>query len=228
MKVLLYLLIYLIKIDAYEDLNQNNFYSTYINNFIELYDNKKWVKQEFINAYIIRSFNYSTNFSLENRKYLHISKKWTELQIENQSHMFPKGAYYMGYHRKPYEKNGQMYIADGAVIAMAILSMATHAKNSIDKEKYMESVKKFSDMVILKYVKPSGGVANGIWKKSKNEWWCSTALFSELTYRLYGATGERKYLKIANNAMDWLLNFDYYKSTTPNLTNKGGDISNVL
>ena len=181
------------------------------------YKNHQWPNQEFVNSYIVRAFNI-----LDKKKYTNISKEWVDKQIALQQQMKPKGMYYMGYHRKPGEDSGDVFVADDATIAMAILSTALITKNAKQKEKYIDSVEEFVELVLQKYRRKTGGITDGIWTKSKEEWWCSTALFSQLLYKLYSITHKTEYLIYANNAIDWLLEFEYYSSTTPKFTLKGG------
>ncbi len=195
-------------------------YSFYTNYFVDSYYKGKWPKQEFINSYIIRSLNVyyaKTN----KKKYIDLTEEWTDKQLLNQRKMFPMNAFYMGYGRKPTEKNGEMFVADTACIAMAVLSTAIYTKNIKKQKKYLQSVIDYTDMVIKNYAKKSGGVTDGEWEKSDKEWWCSTALFSSLLYQLYGVTKEEKYKNFADKAIKWLIEFDYRKADTPKFDKYG-------
>ena len=195
-------------------------YIKYTDYFIELYKLHKWPRQQYINSYVIRGLN--AKYAISNKKNLiKISEEWSDKQLSYQAKMFPKGSYYMGYGRKPGEKEGEMFIADNSCIAMAILSTSVYTSSKSKQNSYVQSVKDYADMVIKNYVRKSGGVTDGIWKKSDDEWWCSTALFSSVCFQLYAITGEKKYYSTALHALKWLIKFDFTTATTPDFKNNG-------
>ena len=55
-----------------------------------------------------------------------------------------------------------------------------------------------------RFVRPSGGVTDGYWPKSDDEWWCSTGIFGSLAFHLYAETGDESCLRIGLGTIDWL------------------------
>ncbi|MDP7040881.1 MAG: hypothetical protein QGI45_17125, partial [Myxococcota bacterium] len=168
-------------------------------------------RQFFIDSYAIRALNVVYDLTKDTR-FLDKSVKWSEQTVAFQNQMQPPGAYYMNYHREPQENRGEWYVADAASIALAVLSTAARVSDPKRKAVLLESVQQFADLVIDQFVRPSGGVTDGYWKKSQKEWWCSTAIFTSLLYQLYAETKEKQYLKNAQNSLTWLLNLKYEKS----------------
>jgi hypothetical protein len=134
--------------------------------------------------------------------------------------MTPAGAYYMHYNRKPGETNGDWYAADSSSIGMAILATAVRCPGP-ERDKYIKSVEKFADLVLANYVKPDGGVSDGLWHQSSNEWWCSSALFGSMSFLLYANTGEERYLRAGLGAVDWLNGWDLTKDQPFPLSQQG-------
>ena len=130
--------------------------------------------------------------------------------IKPQKGMIPAGAYYINYGRKPGENHGDWYVADCSSIAMAVLSTAVRCEEP-DRARFLGSVEKFWSMVSLKFVRPSGGVADGNWPQSDRAWWCSSSLFGSLTFMLYANTGDMKYLRTGLAIIDWLNKLDLEK-----------------
>jgi hypothetical protein len=137
-------------------------------------------------------------------EYLEASKVWSKGMAEFQKGMFPKGAYYIQYIRKPGEKTNAWYVADSSSIALGVLATAVRCENRKEKAELLKSVKSFARLVARNYVRPSGGVANGLWPKSDKEWWCSSGIFGSLAFHLYAETGDRSYLRIGLGTIDWL------------------------
>jgi hypothetical protein len=92
---------------------------------------------------------------------------------------------------------------------MGVLATALRNQDLTERQRYLDSVKAYLDLVNERFVKDSGGVTDGYWDKSDKEWWCSTALFSSAAFQFYGVTGEEEYKQAALNGVKWLLDFDY-------------------
>jgi hypothetical protein len=123
--------------------------------------------------------------------------------------MVPENAYFMNYKRRPGETDGLWYVADSTSVAMAVLATSIRCEAKADRDRYINSVKAFTQLVLDNYVRPNGGVTDGIWDKSDDEWYCSTSLLSALCFQLYGVTGESIYKQTAMNGIDWMLEWDY-------------------
>jgi hypothetical protein len=137
-------------------------------------------------------------------EYLRTCKRWSDRMIEFQNGMIPKGAYYMNIDRAPGQDKGDWNVADCASIATGILATAVRCDDLKEKARYMESVKAFAKLVADNWVRPSGGVTNGLWSKSDDEFWCATGLYGSLAFCLYKETGDLKWLKIGQGTIDWL------------------------
>ncbi len=137
-------------------------------------------------------------------EYLGACRLWSDRMIEYQNGMNPKGAYYMQYGRRPGQDEGSWYVADSGSIASGVLATAIRCADKADKERYLNSVKSFAELVADKFVRPSGGVTDGYWPKSDKEWWCSTGTFGSVAFCLYDETGDERYLKIGLGTIDWL------------------------
>lgn len=138
------------------------------------------------------------------RKYLDVCRRWSDRMVEHQNAMTPKGAYWMHYGRKPNETTGEWYVADCASIAMGVLATAVRCEDEAERKRFMASVGGYSRLVMENYVRPSGGITDGIWSKFDGEWWCSTGIFGSLAFLLYAETGDEAYLNVAMGAVDWL------------------------
>jgi len=136
--------------------------------------------------------------------YLDVCRRWSDHMLEFQSRMIPVGAYYMQYGRKPGEDSGSWYVADCSSIALGVLATAVRCPDEKDRKKYLDSVQAFADLVADNWVRPSGGVTDGYWPKSADEWWCSTGIYGSLAFCLYKETRNPRYLQIGLGTIDWL------------------------
>ncbi|HLA40952.1 MAG TPA: hypothetical protein VJ417_13205 [Candidatus Glassbacteria bacterium] len=164
--------------------------------------------QFFVDSYAVRALAVAADLS-GRKQYMRACRAWADRMLDYQERMVPRGAYYMNYHRKPGESEGEWFVADCGSIAMAVLAVAVRCDDSASRDKYLASVKSFADLVLGNYVRPSGGVTDGYWHLSDKEWWCSTALYTALALQLHGITGEPRYLAAALAGIDWLLGFEY-------------------
>ena len=165
-------------------------------------------------SYAIRSLLAAFDMT-GNQAYFDTCKRWSDRMIEYQSQMIPKNAYYMNYCRKPGEDKGQWYVADSSSIAMGILATAVRCRDPQDRQRYRDSVRRFTQLVIDNYIGPEGGVRPGLWKPFDGQWWCSTGIFGSLAFLLYYETGEEIYRKAAYGALDWLNRLDFYHVEGP-------------
>jgi len=164
--------------------------------------------QHFIDSYAVRAL--AVAYDLTGRKrYWEACRHWTDQMLRYQSKMIPEGAYYMGYGRKPEESKGNWFVADCSSIAMAVLATAVRCTDESRRKRYLDSARSFAELVMQNWVRESGGITDGFWPKSDKEWWCSSALFAAFAFQMYGLTGEEKYKKVALDAVDWLLDFEY-------------------
>lgn len=154
-------------------------------------------------AYVVRALAVAHDMTGK-EEYLDACKLWSDRMIEYQNGMIPNGAYYMQYGRKPGQDKGAWYVADGSSIALGVLATAVRCTDSAEKEKYLDSVKSFADLVADNFVRPSGGVTDGYWRKSDKEWWCSSGIFGSVAFCLYDETDDERYLKIGLGTIDWL------------------------
>ena len=154
-------------------------------------------------SYVVRALCVAYDMT-KKQEYLDACKLWSDRMIAFQSGMDPKGAYFMQYGRKPGEHEGSWFVADCASIALGVLATGVRCTDPVEKAKYLSSVKSYAQLVIDNYVRPSGGVTDGLWKESDEEWWCSTGIFGSLAFHLYTETGDKSYLKFGLGAIDWL------------------------
>ena len=162
----------------------------------------------FEDAHAVRALAVAYDMTGE-QKYLDACRRWSDKIIEYQSRMIPAGAYYMNHSRAPGEDQGQWNVADSGSIAMGVLATAIRCDNPTEKAKYLDSVKAFTRLVMENYVGPEGGISNGLWPVYNGQWWCSTATFGTMAFVLYEETGEKKYLKVAKGALDWMTHQDF-------------------
>lgn len=155
-----------------------------------------------------------------NTNYFNACRHWAHRMMEYQSKMTPSGAYYMHYNRKPGEIKGDWYVADSSSIGMGILATAVRCDGE-ERERMIDSTKKFASLVMNNYVKPSGGVSDGLWHQSKDEWWNSSALFGSMLFNLYAITGDENYLKTALGCANWLNHHDLTKKQPFPLISQG-------
>jgi len=165
----------------------------------------------YIDSYAVRALTVAYDLTGE-RKYMDVCRRWSDRMIEYQNGMTPKGAYWMNYGRKPGETKGGWYVADCASIAMGVLATAVRCQDAADKQRYMNSVTAYAKLVMDNYVRPSGGITDGLWSKFDGEWWCSSGIFGSLAFLLYAETGNEDYLKVGRGTLDWLNKMDFRKA----------------
>lgn len=174
----------------------------------------------FVDSYGVRALCVAYDLT-HNEKYLDACKHWSERMVQCQEGMTPAGAYYMHYNRKPGETNGDWYAADSSSIGMAVLATAVRCPDGPEKERFINSAKNFADLVINNYVKPSGGVSDGLWSKSDKEWWCSSGIYGSFLFNLYAVTHDDRYLQTALHVVDWLNPWDLTKDQPFPLSQQG-------
>lgn len=158
-------------------------------------------------SYVVRALCVAYDMTGE-ETYLDACKLWSDRMLEYQQGMTPEGAYYMQYGRKPGDKQGNWYVADCSSIALGVLATGIRCEDPAEKSRYLDSVKSFAELVIDNFVRPSGGVTDGYWPKSDEEWWCSTGIFGSVAFHLYKETGDESYLKVGLGTIDWLNQHD--------------------
>ena len=163
----------------------------------------------FPDAYAVRALGVAFDVTGD-EKYLQTCKRWADRIIRDQKGMIPKGAYYINGGRQPGEDNGIWYVADSSSIALGVLATAVRCDDPNEKAKYLDSVKSFFRLVADNWVRPSGGVANGHWPKSDDEFWCATGIFGSLAFCLYKETGDEECLKVGRGTIDWLNKQDMF------------------
>ena len=173
----------------------------------------------FEDSYGVRSLCVAYDMT-GNTNYLNACGHWADRMIKYQEQMTPAGAYYMHYNRKPGGTTGDWYVADSSSIGMAILATSVRCDGE-ERERMLDSAKKFAALVMNNYVKPSGGVSDGLWHQSKDEWWNSSALFSSFLYNLYNNTGDETYLKTALRITSWVNHLDLTKKMPFPLSQQG-------
>lgn len=159
-------------------------------------------------SYAVRSLCVAYDLT-GNKKYLDACILWSKRMIEFQDKMIPSGAYYMLYGRKPGKNEGEWYVADCSSIAMGVLATSVRCNDPSEKRQLLNSVKSFSSLVSNNYVRSSGGVCNGFWPKSYDEWWCPTALYGSFAFQLYKETSDKSYLQLGLGTIDWLNQIDF-------------------
>jgi uncharacterized protein YyaL (SSP411 family) len=163
----------------------------------------------FQDSYAIRALCVAYDMT-GNTNYLNVCRQWSDQMISNQDRMTPPGAYYMNYNRKPGQTNGDWFAADSSSIGMGLVATSVRC-DAAERARLLDSAKKFADLVIARYVKPTGGVTDGCWHQSTNEWWCSSGLFGSFAFNLYANTGDKKYLDAAMGCANWLSHWDLTK-----------------
>jgi hypothetical protein len=173
----------------------------------------------FIDSYEVRALCVA--YELTGKKeYLDACRAWSERTVAFQEKMVPRGAYYMGYNRKPGQSTNAWYVADSSSIAMGVLATAVRCEGA-EKRRFLNSAKSFAALVMKNYIGPSGGIRNGLWPRFDGEWWCSSGIFGSLAFLLYDETGDKRYLKTALGAVDWLNALDAEKDKTYPLSEMG-------
>jgi hypothetical protein len=160
----------------------------------------------FVDSYGVRALCVAYDMT-GNTNYLDACRAWSHRMVGFQNEMTPRGAYYMHYNRKPGEKTNDWYAADSSSIGMAVLATAVRCHGH-EQKLFLKSAKTFANLVLKNYVKPSGGVSDGLWSKSNDAWWCSSGLFGSFMFNLYANTGDKHYLKTALGVTDWLNHLD--------------------
>jgi hypothetical protein len=140
--------------------------------------------------------------------------------VAYQDAMTPAGAYYMHYNRKPGETTNDWYAADSSSIGMAVLATAVRCHGA-EQTRFLNSAKQFADLVLKNYIKPSGGISDGLWHQSSDEWWCSSGIGGSFLFNLYHSTGDKRYLDAALHATDWLDDLDLNKDMPFPLSQQG-------
>lgn len=163
-------------------------------------------RQFFVDSYAVRALCAAYDMT-GNTNYLDACRVWSERMVKYQEQMVPSGAYYMHYGRKPGESTNDWYTADSSSIGMAVLATSVRCQGA-EKRRFLDSAENFAKLVMNNYVKPSGGVSDGLWHQSTNEWWCSSAIFGSLLFNLYAHTGDKRYLRTAMGVTDWLNGWD--------------------
>jgi hypothetical protein len=156
----------------------------------------------FVDSYAVRALCVAYDMTGK-QAYLEACRAWAARMLALQEKMVPRGAYYMNYGRKPGEANGAWYVADSSSIAMGVLATAVRCKGA-EKRRLLNSTEAFARLVMESYVGPGGGIRNGLWPRFDGEWWCCSGIFGSLGYLLYDETGEKRYLRAAEGALDWL------------------------
>jgi hypothetical protein len=156
----------------------------------------------FIDSYAVRALCVAYDLTGK-KEYLDACRAWSERMVAHQEKMIPRGAYYMNYGRKPGQSTNGWYVADSSSIGMGLLATAVRGKGA-EKKRFLNSAKSFAALVMDNYIGPSGGIRNGLWPKFDGEWWCSSGIFASLAFLLYDETGDKRYLKTAFGAVDWL------------------------
>jgi hypothetical protein len=180
---------------------------------------KKDNDPNFQDSYAVRALCVAYDMT-GNTNYLNACRIWSERMLKYQKHMNPPGAYYMNYNRKPGQTNGDWFAADSSSIGMAIIATSVRCDDA-ERERLLNSAKKFADLVIARYVQPAGGVSDGLWHKSSKAWWCSSGLFGSFAFNLYANTGDKKYLDAAMGAANWLSHWDLTKKQPFPLSQQG-------
>ncbi|MGH7981140.1 MAG: glycoside hydrolase family 76 protein [Limisphaerales bacterium] len=160
----------------------------------------------FVDSYGVRALCAAYDLS-GNTNYLDACRQWSLRMVRDQEKMLPRGAYYMHYNRKPGQSTNDWYVADSSSIGMAVLATAVRCPGP-DRKLFLKSAREFANLVIKNYVKPSGGVSDGLWRRSHGPWWCSSGLFGSFMFNLYANTGNKHYLKAALGVTDWLNHWD--------------------
>jgi hypothetical protein len=173
----------------------------------------------FVDSYAVRALCVAYDMT-GNQKYLDACRNWSERMVAYQQQMTPHGAYYMHYNRKPGETTNDWYSADSSSIGMAILATSVRCKGA-EQKRFLDSTKQFADLVLKNYVKPSGGISDGLWSQSSDAWWCSSGLFGSFLFNLYAVTGDKPYLQTALGVTDWLDKWDLTKDQPFPLVQQG-------
>jgi hypothetical protein len=173
----------------------------------------------FVDSYAVRALCVAYDLT-GNHKYLDACRDWSGRMVAYQEKMIPQGAYYMNYNRKPGEITNDWYSADSSSIGMAILATAVRCEGA-ERKRLIDSTEQFAGLVLKNYVKPSGGISDGLWSQSSDAWWCSSGIFGSFLFNLYAVTGEKAYLKTALSITGWLNDWDLTKEQPFPLSQQG-------
>lgn len=173
----------------------------------------------FVDSYAVRALCVAYDMT-GNTNYLDACRDWSTRMVDYQEKMTPHGAYYMHYNRKPGETTNDWYSADSSSIGMAVLATSIRCQGA-EQKRYLDSAKNFAGLVIKNYVKPSGGVSDGLWHQSSDAWWCSSGICGSFMFNLYANTGDEQYLKTALGITDWLNKLDLTKNQPFPLSQQG-------
>jgi hypothetical protein len=173
----------------------------------------------FVDSYAVRALCVAYDMT-GNTNYLDACRDWSSRMVDHQDKMTPRGAYYMHYNRKPGETTNDWYAADSGSIGMGVLATAVRCQGA-EQKRYVKSAKSFADLVLKNYVKPSGGISDGLWSKSSDEWWCSSGIDGSFLFNLYACTGDKRYLNAALGVTRWMNDWDLTKDQPFPLSQQG-------
>jgi hypothetical protein len=146
-----------------------------------------------------------------NKAYLDACMHCADQIVAYQDRMTPKGAYYIGYERLPGAKTGLWTVADSGSIGMGVLATAIRTTDAQKKARYFKSLRSFARLVIDNYVRPGGGITDGIYPSWEKEMWCAVEIFGSLMFLAHDETKDPEYLKVALGALDWMNRHDIRK-----------------
>ena len=162
-------------------------------------------------SYAVRALAVAYDMT-NNKAYLDACQRWSDRMVDFQNQMTPQGAYYMNYGRKPGQPKGEWFVADCASIALAVLATGVRTSDPAKKDCYLKSVNSYAELVMKNYVGPAGGITDGLWSRFDGEWWCSSGIFASVAFMLYDRTGEDRYRKVGEGAVDWLNHLEIRKA----------------
>jgi rhamnogalacturonyl hydrolase YesR len=90
------------------------------------------------------------------QEYLDTCRRWSDRMIDYQNQMIPKGAYYLNYFRKPGQIEEMWFISDASSEAMGVLATAVRCTQQADRDRYLNSVKLYADVVMEESSRPCG------------------------------------------------------------------------
>jgi len=167
----------------------------------------------FVDSYVVRALCVAYDIT-GNNKYLSTCQRWSDRVIALQKLMIPHGAYYMNYGREPGATQGDWYVADSGSIAMGILATSIRTSDE-HRLRYLRSVQAYAKLVAKSYFGKRGGISDGIWGQSTDEWWASTAIAGMLFAHFHRETGCEEHASHALNAFKWTLLNGLRNATNP-------------